>query len=268
VAYQGVPPSGGRSFELAPFERIRLEKAATDEGFGVPRGDIDGWLGFESLGTPARLRLTAVDGGYGVATDHVGAADDLRQNSAPWSSDARRQPPPGFIAFMAPDTAALHDLVRAIWRLARALPQAPLRHFEAETQALPRSTEAERLVIQRVGQDIYRGALLEYWQGRCAITGLAVPELLRASHAKPWKDCASDAERLDVYNGLLLAAHLDALFDAGLIALHEDGSVIVSARLDDHARGVLGIRQSLKVDRISVGHRPYLHWHRQRQFKP
>lgn len=42
--------------------------------------------------------------------------------------------------------------------------------------------------------------------------------LLRASHAKPWKD-SSDAEHLDVYNGLLLAVHLDALFDRGIAHL-------------------------------------------------
>lgn len=59
--------------------------------------------------------------------------------------------------------------------------------------------------MQRVGQDIFRQGLMECWESRCAITGLAIPELLRASHIKPWADCATDAERLDVYNGLLLA---------------------------------------------------------------
>ena len=39
--------------------------------------------------------------------------------------------------------------------------------------------------------------------------------MLRASHSVPWAACASDAERLDVHNGLLLAAHWDAAFDAG-----------------------------------------------------
>ncbi|MDC0682621.1 HNH endonuclease signature motif containing protein [Sorangium atrum] len=49
------------------------------------------------------------------------------------------------------------------------------------------------------------------------MTGLAVPALLRASHIKPWADCETDAERLDVYNGILLAPHLDAAFDRGFI---------------------------------------------------
>jgi hypothetical protein len=267
VAYQDVPSAGGRPLELTQLMRIRLERAATDEGFGIPRGEFDGWLGFDTLAAPTALRLTAANGYYGVATNHVGAAADLRTQCAPWPADAV-PPPAGFVAFKAVDTAALHDLVRSIWRLARSLPQAPLREFEAVTQAMPRSTEAERLVVQRVGQDIYRAALLEYWQGRCAITGLAVPELLRASHAKPWKDCADDAERLDVYNGLLLAAHLDAAFDAGLIALAEDGQVIVSALLNDLACAILGVDRELKVDRIAPAHARYLKWHREKQFKP
>jgi hypothetical protein len=73
-----------------------------------------------------------------------------------------------------------------MWRLARALPLAPLREFEKKTRGLPRTTETERLVVQRVAQDVFRGALRDYWGGRCAITGCAEPLLLRASHIKPW----------------------------------------------------------------------------------
>ncbi len=72
--------------------------------------------------------------------------------------------------------------------------------------------------------------MLTLWRGRCAISGLNVPELLRASHAKPWAS-STDAERLDVYNGLLLAAHLDAAFDCGLITVEADGAIGLSPTL-------------------------------------
>jgi hypothetical protein len=49
------------------------------------------------------------------------------------------------------------------------------------------------------------------------VTGLAITELLRASHIKPWAARDTDAERLDVFNGLLLAPHCDALFARGFI---------------------------------------------------
>lgn len=57
--------------------------------------------------------------------------------------------------------------------------------------------------------------------------------LLRGSHIKPWAACESDAERLDVLNGLLLAPNLDATFDRGLITVSNDGAVVVSDELSN-----------------------------------
>ena len=116
--------------------------------------------------------------------------------------------------------------------------------------------------MQRVGQDIFRRGLLEYWDGRCAITGLAVPELLRASHIKPWAACETDAERLDIFNGLLLAAHLDAAFDAGFITVAQDGAVLVSNILPFEARSVLGLHGTPQVRQLHRAHERYLPSHR------
>lgn len=132
---------------------------------------------------------------------------------------------------------------------------------------LPKTTEAERLIVQRVGQTLFRDGLLDLWEGRCAVTGLAVPALLRASHIKPWSDCETNAERLDVYNGILLAPHLDAAFDRGFITVQDDGTIIVSDALDTDARTVLGLAQPLRVRGLADGHRSYLPWHRQRVFE-
>jgi len=125
----------------------------------------------------------------------------------------------------------------------------------------------ERSIIQRVGQDIFRRGLLEYWDSRCAITGLAVPELLRASHIKPWAACENDAERLDVFNGLLLAPHLDAAFDAGFITVGDEGEILVSDLLGKGARGLLGLDQVMKLRGVADEHRQYLLWHRGRVFR-
>jgi predicted restriction endonuclease len=81
-------------------------------------------------------------------------------------------------------------------------------------------------VVQRVGQDVFRKALMDYGDGRCAVTGLSDPALLRASHIVRWADCASDAERLDVHNGLLLSALWDAAFDAHLVTFDDDGRAV------------------------------------------
>lgn len=133
--------------------------------------------------------------------------------------------------------------------------------------ASPLVTEAVAAVRRRVGQGLYRDALLAHWGGRCAVTGLAEPELLRASHAKPWA-AATDAERLDVHNGLLLAVHLDALFDRGLLAFDHAGRGVLSAALGAEARAVLGVAGAqLVLRRVEAGLLPYLAWHRAHVFR-
>ena len=172
---------------------------------------------------------------------------------------------------MTPPTVAsilaLHAVLRRAYQLARTLPHELLHEFERRAAGLPRATEAERLVVQRVGQDVFRAGLLEYWEGRCAVTGLAVPELLRASHVKPWAHCETDAERLDVFNGLLLAPQLDAAFDQGFITVADDGAVVLSAALPAEARRLLGLDVPLRIQRLTDAHLGYLSWHRHRIFK-
>lgn len=55
---------------------------------------------------------------------------------------------------------------------------------------------------------------MDFWSGRCGVTGIDQPELLRTSHIKPWAVCATDDERMAPINGLLLAANWDAAFDS------------------------------------------------------
>ena len=159
------------------------------------------------------------------------------------------------------------QVLRRAFQLSRTLPDALLENFKNETANRPRTTEAERLVVQRVGQDIFRRGLLEFWDGRCAVTGLDVPELLRASHIKPWTDCATDSERLDVFNGLLLAPHLDAAFDDGFITITGGGLVLVSSDLPPKARVLLGLHVPIRANGLTDAHERYLKWHRCRVFR-
>ena len=247
---------------VSPIERIRLDKAAVDEGFGLKRPDDGGWLAYDSLGAPASIRLTCAQQNYLVAVNHSGTTRDVAERWQAWPESTEPRAPNGFTAFVVSDTTPLHHLVREIWRLARALPVEPLRIFEAQTRSLPRTTEVEKLVIQRVGQNVFRDALLVYWGGRCAVTGATEPRLLRASHIKPWAKCETDAERLDVYNGLLLAAHLDAAFDAGLISFTDDGAILFSSQFAQEDRDALGIHDQLALWRVGGGHLTNLAWHR------
>jgi predicted restriction endonuclease len=157
----------------------------------------------------------------------------------------------------------LHAVLDRVYKLAVCLPEAPLLRFRAATASLPRTTEAERLVIQRIGQDVFRDALMDYWGGRCPLTGITEPALLRASHIVPWSDC-SDEQRLDVHNGLLLSALWDAAFDKGLVSFNDDGMARVSSSLSEAAGDALGVAGVPPLPGLRDAHRANLAAHRAR----
>lgn len=250
---------------LSPVLISRLEKAATDNGFDQvlePEGD---WLVVASTQCPLRVWLGAFgDAILLAAFSQQNVTRALGEYGTPMAA-----PMPNGAAGgrTVPDVPALHRLLRRAFQLSKALPNELLHTFEKQVATLPRATEAERLVVQRVGQNLFRDGLLDLWEARCAVTELAVPELLRASHIKPWADCETGAERLDVYNGILFAPHLDTAFDRGFITLADDGAIVVSGSLHDAARATLGLDRPLRVRGLADGHRAYLPWHRDRVFR-
>ncbi|MFZ5456606.1 MAG: HNH endonuclease [Pseudomonadota bacterium] len=120
------------------------------------------------------------------------------------------------------------------------------------------------LAKRRIGQGEFREAMLGYWT-TCAVTGLRTPQLLRASHIKPWK-VAEPEEKTDPFNGLLLAANLDAAFDAGLISFKDNGTLLISSQLQHEDRVALRIDASTRLREIDAGHLPYLQFHRSKIF--
>lgn len=108
---------------------------------------------------------------------------------------------------------------------------------------------------------------MDYWQSRCCVTGLAVPELLKASHIKPWAACDSDDERLDVFNGLLLSPHLDALFDGGWVSFDDNGNLLISKQLAAPECERLGVRADWVLTGLKPAHRVHLAFHRAHVFR-
>lgn len=126
------------------------------------------------------------------------------------------------------------------------------------------ATMKTALVQARIGTGGYRADLMKAWNGRCAVTACAIPEMLRASHVKPWR-ASDNAERLDAQNGLLLAAHLDALFDRGLITFDDSGAMIVAGAIKTAGKDVWGLGMPLSAKptgRLS----DYLRYHRDNLF--
>jgi len=90
--------------------------------------------------------------------------------------------------------------------------------------------ETRRVTVEaRIGQSFFRQSVLSAYEFKCCITGLAIPELLVASHIVPWR--ADPSNRLNPKNGLCLSAIHDRAFDLGLIAISDDLSLLLSSRL-------------------------------------
>ncbi|GHA50608.1 restriction endonuclease [Photobacterium aphoticum] len=123
-------------------------------------------------------------------------------------------------------------------------------------------TEKEILIKTRVGQGQFRANLVDMWGG-CAVTGYRNRQMLLASHIKPWRD-ATNEERLDRYNGLLLLANLDKAFDLGFISFNDSGKVLISKYLE-HPE-VLGINDNMSFH-VMREHKKYLAYHRGMLFK-
>jgi putative restriction endonuclease len=129
------------------------------------------------------------------------------------------------------------------------------------------ATEKKQLVDARRGQGRFRMNLRRI-ERRCRVTGLENQTLLIASHIKPWRSCASSSERLDGSNGLLLAAHVDRLFDRGLITFSADGKIIVSPRAKRDDLHNLGLSEALNRDvgAFTPLQQKYLEYHRAEVF--
>lgn len=88
---------------------------------------------------------------------------------------------------------------------------------------------------ERIGHRFFHNAVLSSYENSCCITGVNVPELLRASHIKPWA-VSTPEEKTNPANGLCLNALHDAAFDKGLITVRKDFSICVSDKLKKYER--------------------------------
>ena len=131
---------------------------------------------------------------------------------------------------------------------------------------LNRDTTRQAIIESRLGQGVFRQQLLQFWNGKCSVTGCSFPAVLRASHVKPWR-VASNEERLDVHNGLLLTADLDALFDSGYISFDDDDVIMISSELSSHNRDLLGVRTDLKLAIADTKRDRYMKHHRKHVFR-
>jgi predicted restriction endonuclease len=142
-----------------------------------------------------------------------------------------------------------HETVAAesegLWRTrVEGLPAGP-PDVRSGGAAPERATETSAQRVVRLGQEYFRRVVLENFDGRCALTGMAHPALVNASHIVSWAE--DTTHRLDPANGIALNRLHDAAFDRYLITF------------DDKLRMVVGraVRDSLPRDELAAGFLAY-----------
>ncbi|MDD3758565.1 MAG: HNH endonuclease signature motif containing protein [Advenella sp.] len=134
---------------------------------------------------------------------------------------------------------------------------------EIEKENIP-NTEKESLIKSRLGQGKFRAELLKI-EPKCRVTGISDERFLLASHIKPWA-VASNFERLDPNNGLMLAPHIDALFDKGLISFSDDGKMLIKDQSIENVLSSWGVDYKKKFGRFTQEQANYLEYHRRELF--
>jgi putative restriction endonuclease len=252
--------------EINLLKRALIEKFGNDYGFEVVLASTPQSVNLASARHRTKLSIETPNGLDQFRVLAISESQSLLSELDRSFPNVKRQ---GANFLLASDKE-LSSWLRRAAELSHSLPSQAADEFETrmaeEIANLPATeasnTEVLRLVRQRVGQQTYRQVMLEYWGGACAVTGLSLAPVLRASHAKPWADCDNDAERLDVFNGFLLSANLDALFDRFLISFDSTGELMVSSTIPKESLVHLGLIHSMRLRWIALEHHRYLQFHR------
>ena len=120
--------------------------------------------------------------------------------------------------------------------------------------------EKMQLSKSRIGQGKFKHNVL-LRESKCRVTGIADLVHLRASHIKPWAK-SNDMEKLDGNNGLLLAPHIDHLFDRGWITFSNEGDILYSKECSIDVFLAFGLGSEINVGQFSPEQCHYLDFHR------
>ncbi|MEP1229873.1 MAG: HNH endonuclease signature motif containing protein [Litorimonas sp.] len=129
-------------------------------------------------------------------------------------------------------------------------------------------TEKMQVSKSRRGQGIFKKNVRNRLSA-CPITQVDDIRFLIASHIKPWRVCETAHDRLSGNNGLLLARHVDHLFDKGYISFSDDGTVLRSKSLEQNIVHYLGLSSQLTSAKLEMNtdQKIYMEYHRDYIFR-
>lgn len=147
--------------------------------------------------------------------------------------------PSTFSAFFAGFTMSANPTV--VWMDAQnytPTPDASAGEPGDELPAVPPGVSYMAWVALRANHRVFVNAVVRVWGRRCSLTGISAPSLVHAAHIVPWS-IAKGAEQTTAHNGLMLCAHLHALFDGYLISFDDDGSLLLSNKIGSEVRDLV-----------------------------
>jgi hypothetical protein len=141
----------------------------------------------------------------------------------------------GFIDFntrLSPENSGKADsYARAIMILDEVLPYQNVIDLQGRSLYELSDVTAIDDVLRLVNEEVKKMKnqqqnIFDDYGGRCALTGISVPQLLLASHIIPWADKSHKKDRLNPCNGICLSALYDKAFDKGLFTISPDDYTI------------------------------------------
>ncbi len=130
------------------------------------------------------------------------------------------------------------------------------------------SEEKQALIKVRMNQSFYRENLMDIYKNGCPLTGISNPELLIASHIKPYSVCKTNKEKCSENNGIILSALADKLFDRFLITFDEKGKIKYSNKLSPNDLNKIKnhfINDSIEIRNEEMAN--FLKYHRERFYE-
>ncbi|MDO6841235.1 HNH endonuclease signature motif containing protein [Paraglaciecola chathamensis] len=114
----------------------------------------------------------------------------------------------------------------------------------------------------RVGHGLFSERVRRRFNYTCCATGAneLTPRVLIASHIKPWVK-STGIEKLDPFNGLLLAPHIDRLFDKGHMSFSERGIPLLADSVAGNIDELWDLK-NCKLNSIAAEAQDYLAFHR------
>lgn len=162
------------------------------------------------------------------------------------------------------------DMIVAQESNPRKISKKLITHFDITKEG----KDIKSIIKQRKGQDYFRRMILTNYGGRCALTGIDIPQLLLASHIIPWAEKSHKQDRLNPCNGICLSALYDKAFDQGFITISpDDYTVVLSTALlekenkeyyDKHFGCIAG--QRIQTPSEYAPNRDFLEFHKDKVF--